>query len=116
MTPVTIGVVRKFCRAAILLLASSLFAQQPSEWTSGEVIKIESNNGAYDYSLFNGRCEFVGRSTKKLDVDVGVQVKFRLRGRLMLIIDRTGKTKRTQFREQWLAPPPPPQPAPKQDK
>jgi hypothetical protein len=112
MTPVTIGAMRKFCRAAIFLLASSLFAQQPSEWTSGEVIKIEWNNGAYDYSVFNGRCGFVGRSTKKLDV--GVQVKFRLRGRLMLMMDRTGKTMRTQFREQWLAPPPPP--APKQDR
>jgi hypothetical protein len=72
------------------------------------MIKIDEHDGAYEYSILSGGCGFVGRTAKKLDVDVGKEVKFRLSGGLLLIPDRTGKPQRTQFRLQWLAPAPPP--------
>jgi hypothetical protein len=100
---------------ATLLLASWVFAQQPAQWSPGEVTKIERHGSAYDYSLFDGECGFIGRSDKKLDYKLGEKVKFRLSGKQMLIMDHTGKTHRTKFVLQWLSPPPPP-PIRKQDK
>lgn len=78
------------------------------------MIKVERHGGAYDYSVFDGRCGFVGRAAGKLHIEVGEDVKFATQGKLMLILDRAGKTHRTQFRLQWLAPLP--APIAKQDK
>jgi len=110
-----IAVVRIWFTAALLFALACAVAQQPAQWTPGEVIEIERHAKGYDYSVFSGRCRFVGRTTKKLNIKVGDETKFRLSGKLMLILDRTGKTQRTQFREQWLLPPPPP-PVPKAEK
>jgi hypothetical protein len=108
--------VSRWLRIVVFLVLSACgVAQQQDQWTSGTLIKVERQGRAYDYSVFDGRCGFVGHSTKKLDTNVGEEVRFSIEGRVLLIVDRTGKTHRTQFRLQWLSPPTPPRVA-KQDK
>jgi hypothetical protein len=92
---------------AAFVFALCAFAAKP-EWGSGKVIKVERQGTAYDYSVFSGGCGYVGRSKRELAFRVGDEVKFSISGKRLLIIDRTGKVHRTQYRLQWLAPPPPP--------
>jgi hypothetical protein len=108
--------VSRWLRIVVFFVLSACgVAQQQDQWTSGKVIKVERHGRAYDYSIFDGRCGFVGRTTKKLNTHLGEEVRFSTEGKVLLIVDRTGKTQRTQFRLQWLSPPTPP-PVARQDK
>jgi len=99
--------------AAAVILISCTFAEQPARWGSGKVIKVERQGTVYDYSIFSNGCGYVGRSKKKLRLEVGDEVRFSISGKRLEFVDGTGKVQHTQYRLQWLAPPPPP-PVPKQ--
>jgi hypothetical protein len=96
--------------AAAVILISCTFAEQPVRWGSGKVIKVERRGTTYDYSIFNNGCGYVGRSKKKLRLEIGDEVKYSISGEHLELVDGTGKVQHTQCRLQWLAPPPPPMP------
>jgi hypothetical protein len=95
--------------AVALSLQSSPNAPSPAGYSRGKVVQINHpSTGQYEYNIFTPGDGYVGRSTKPIHVTMGKDVRFKIKGQTLYVIDDEGKVQRLRYVLQYLPPPLPP--------
>jgi hypothetical protein len=94
----------------VVLATPELFAQVPpmNEFYPAKLIKIYAAPGYFYYTFDTAEDNYGSRSALQLRLTEGSQVKIKLTGKFLYLIDEDGKIQQTELQVQGLKPPPPP--------